>query len=71
MEPLSDFELEQMEREARRLVICTGCYGSGEDRWNEGRACPTCQGAGKAAAEPHVQRLVDEIRRLRGAHEER
>ena len=64
----SEFELEQWEKDAQRLVICTGCYGSGEDRWNQGRACFTCEGAGRAQAEPHVVRLVAEIRNLRGAN---
>lgn len=66
MEIPTDFELDQWAKDARRLITCTGCYGSGEDKWNEGRACPSCQGAGRAAAEPHVIRLVEEVRRCRG-----
>lgn len=62
----TDFELEQWEKDAKRLITCTGCYGSGEDKWNQGRACPTCQGMGRAEADPHVIRLVAEVRRLRG-----
>lgn len=61
----SDFEMEQWEKEARRLIVCTNCYGSGEDRWNQGRACPVCEGNGRSVAEPHVIRLIEEIRRLR------
>lgn len=68
---LNSFDLEQLKAEARRLVVCTGCYGSGEDRWNEGRACPECRGSGKAAAEPHVLRLVAEVERLRALVGER
>ena len=59
------FEIESWEKDAKRLIICTGCYGSGEDRWNQGKACPTCQGEGRAPAEPHVLRLIQEITRLR------
>lgn len=65
MQSPTPFELEQWEKEARRLIICTTCYGSGEDRWNLGRACPTCEGSGRSAAEPHVLRLIAEVRRLR------
>lgn len=65
-DPLTPYELEQWEKDAKRLVICTDCYGSGEDRWNQGRACPTCEGLGRSAAEPHVLRLVAEVRRLQG-----
>lgn len=66
-EPITDFELEMWEKDAKRLIICTGCFGSGEDRWNLGKPCLTCQGAGRAEADPHVLRLVAEVRRLRGA----
>lgn len=59
-----EFKLSQWEREARELATCTGCYGSGEDRWNEGRACPTCQGRGRAPREPHVLELVALVREL-------
>lgn len=61
------FEREQWEKEARRKIICTGCYGVGQrhdrksDRWE---ACPTCQGGGRSEAEPHVLRLLEEISRL-------
>lgn len=65
-EPVTDFELEMWEKDAKRLIICTSCFGSGEDRWNLGRACPTCEGTGRAVADPHVLRLIDEVRRLRG-----
>lgn len=68
---LNQFDLDRLKAEARRLVICTGCYGSGEDRWNEGRACPACEGSGKSAAEPHVLELVAEVERLRALAGER
>jgi len=59
------FEIDMWEKDAKRLIVCTGCYGSGEDRWNQGKACPTCSGEGRSAAEPHVLRLIQEITRLR------
>lgn len=59
---MTEFEIKQLEQDARRLIVCTGCYGSGEDRWNEGRACPTCSGAGKSAAEPRVVELIERLR---------
>lgn len=59
---MTSFEMQQLEQDARRLIVCTGCYGSGEDRWNEGRACPTCKGAGKSAAEPRVIELIERLR---------
>ena len=62
---LNQFDLSRLKAEAQRLIVCVGCYGSGEDRWNEGRACPTCEGAGRSAAEPHVLELVEEVERLR------
>lgn len=61
----SDFELEWWEKDAKRLITCTSCYGSGEDRWHQGHACPDCAGIGRSIAEPHVVRLVAEIRRLK------
>lgn len=64
----SDFELEQWEKDAKRLVICTGCYGSGENRWEQGRACPTCNGLGKSAAEPHVLQMLALIRKQRTSY---
>lgn len=57
-------KLDSWEREARLEVVCTGCYGSGEDRWHEGRACETCGGRGKAQREPHVVELVTLVRSL-------
>jgi len=62
----SEFELEMWEKDAKRMIVCTGCFGSGEDRWNQGRACPTCEGTGRAVADPHVLRLIAEVRRLKG-----
>lgn len=66
MEAPTEYELDTWLRDAQRRITCTGCYGSGEDRWQQGRACPTCAGTGRAEAEPHVIRLVAEVRRLRG-----
>lgn len=66
MESLTAFELDELEKDAGRLITCTGCYGSGEDRWNEGRACPRCKGSGRAVAEPNVLKLIAEVRSLRG-----
>lgn len=65
MEIPTEFEISQWRKEAKRLITCTSCYGSGEDRWNEGRACPDCSGVGRAIAEPHVLRLCEEVERLR------
>lgn len=67
---MTEFEIKQLEQDARRLIVCTGCYGSGEDRWNEGRACPTCSGAGRSAADPRVIELVKALREAR-AHNEK
>ena len=71
MEAPTAFELEQWEKEAKRMVICTGCYGSGEDRWNDGRACDRCGGMGKAEGEPHTLQLIAEVRRLYREMEDR
>jgi DnaJ-class molecular chaperone len=57
-------KLDSWEREARLEAVCTGCYGSGEDRWQEGRACAVCAGKGRAAREPHVLELVALVRSL-------
>lgn len=65
MENPTDFEISEWRKEAKRLITCTSCYGSGEDRWKEGRACPSCNGTGKAIADLHVVRLCDEVERLR------
>ena len=62
---LSEFELDQLEKDAGRLITCVGCYGSGEDRWSEGRACSRCSGLGRSVAEPEVLRLVAEVREWR------
>lgn len=59
-----EHKLATWEAEARQQVVCTGCYGSGEDRWREGRACPECAGRGKAAREPHVLELIEIVRGL-------
>ena len=65
METLTEFELSTLEKDAGRLIVCTGCYGSGEDKWHEGRACPACKGAGRSIAEPMVLRLIEEVRTWR------
>lgn len=65
MEEPTEFELASWEKDASRLIVCTGCYGSGEDKWNEGRACSTCGGTGRSAAEPHVTRLIAYVHKLR------
>lgn len=65
IERLSEYELDQLEKDAGRLIVCTGCYGSGEDRWTEGKACPVCRGTGKSVAEPSVLRLITEVRGYR------
>lgn len=54
--------LEAWARDARELATCCDCYGSGEDRDQAGRACPTCAGAGRAAREPHVLAMVELLR---------
>lgn len=68
---LTDFELEQAEKEAKRLITCTDCYGVGQkhhakphDRWE---ICPTCNGLARAVADPLTLQLVAEVRRLREA----
>lgn len=65
IDPPSEFEISEWRKDAKRLITCTSCYGSGEDRWKEGRACPACNGTGKSVADPHVVRLCDEVERLR------
>lgn len=73
MESPTDFELDQWEKEAKRLVMCTDCFGVGQKHWSatdRWELCPVCEGLGKAAAEPHVLRLVAEVRTLRGTDEE-
>ena len=70
-EPPTQYELEVWRNEACRKVVCTGCYGSGQrhryekatdsERWE---LCDRCQGSARCDAEPHVIRLVDEVRRL-------
>ena len=71
-DPLSEFELSQTEKEAGRLIVCAPCGGSGQihrrkNRSDEGRweVCERCEGAGRAIAEPHVFRLIEEIRQWR------
>lgn len=59
-----EHKLDTWERDARQLVVCTACYGSGEDRWREGRACPNCEGRARAPREPHVLELVALVREL-------
>lgn len=64
MDATLEHKLDTWEREARLMVTCTGCYGSGEDRWQQGHACPVCSGEGRAAREPHVIELVRMVREL-------
>lgn len=71
-DPPSDFELEVWSREASSLITCTGCFGSGQryrhdrerdsGRWE---LCERCQGSARCEAEPHVMRLIAEVRRLK------
>lgn len=64
----TEFEISQWRKEARRLVMCTGCYGVGQkhdratDTW---LLCEICNGVGKSVAEPHVIQLCEEVERLR------
>lgn len=53
--------LAACRKDAKELATCVACCGVGEDRWNEGRACPTCAGSGRAAREPHVLALCDVV----------
>lgn len=66
MQVTLEHKLAMWERDARQLVMCVGCYGSGEDRWKEGRACEVCKGAGRSEREPHVVELVTLVRDLLG-----
>ena len=71
MESPTEFELEMWEKDARRLVMCTGCYGVGQRQsWGQDNwvLCDRCKGHGKAEAELHTLQLVAEIRRLKGQH---
>lgn len=71
MESPTDFDLEVWEKDAKRLVMCTGCYGVGQrqawgqDNWT---LCAQCNGDGRSAAEMHTLALIAEVRRLRGEH---
>ena len=65
----TDFELEMWEKDANRKIMCTGCYGVGqthERRTDTWELCTRCHGEGRSEADPHVIRLVAEVRRLRG-----
>ena len=53
-----EMRLSIWQKDAAILATCTDCYGSGEDRDRQGRACPTCSGAGRAPREPHVLELL-------------
>lgn len=69
MESPTEFELEMWEKDARRLVMCTGCYGVGQRQsWGQDNwvLCDRCKGHGKAEAELHTIQLIAEIRRLKG-----
>ena len=58
-----DLKLDLWRKDALIRVVCEKCFGSGEDRFNEGRACPTCEGSGRAPHQPHVLELVDLVRK--------
>lgn len=60
-----DFKLGRWAREARELATCVECYGVGEDRHAPGRACPACNGSGRAVREPHVLELLELVRSQR------
>ena len=66
---LTDFEVEQIEKEAKRLITCTGCYGVGQKHYakphEHWEICPTCNGLGRAMAEPKVVELVADLRELK------
>lgn len=67
----TDFELGQWEKEAKRLVMCTGCYGVGQRQaWGQDNwvLCDRCKGAGRAEAELHTLALIAEVRRLKELH---
>lgn len=71
MERPTDFDLEQWEKEAKRLVMCTGCYGVGQRQaWGQDNwlLCERCKGSGKAEAEMHTLQLIAEVRRLKDQH---
>lgn len=53
-----ELRLSFWQADAAKLAICSDCFGSGEDRDRQGRACPTCEGAGRAVREPHVLELL-------------
>ena len=68
----TDFELEQWEKDANRLILCTWCGGSGhvfarQYRHEEGewKLCGECHGEGRRRADLHVVRLVRELREHR------
>lgn len=67
---INDYELSRLESDARFKVICTRCYGVGQvhfakplDHW---AVCEVCKGNGKSEREPHVLRLVTELKMLLG-----
>ena len=66
---LTDFELEQAEKDAKRLIQCTGCYGVGQRHYakphEHWEICSVCSGMGRSIAEPVVVELVTEVRELR------
>jgi hypothetical protein len=64
---LTDFELKRIEENARRLIVCTSCYGVGQREFRDGscQICKVCAGSGKSAAEPHVLKLIEDMTELR------
>lgn len=67
----TEFELEQWEKDARRLVTCGWCGGGGQwfarqYRHQEGewQQCPKCDGEGRRVADLDKLRLINRIRGL-------
>ena len=58
-----ELKLDLWRKDALIRVVCEKCFGSGEDKYNQGRACPTCEGSGRAPHLPHVIELVDLVRK--------
>jgi len=62
VEETIEAKLARWSRDARQLATCSDCYGVGQDmRADDCRACPVCNGSGKAAREPHVVELVEMV----------
>lgn len=61
---LTKFQIDRMEENAKRLIICTGCYGVGQREFRDGSCeiCKVCNGEGRSAAEPHVLKLIEDLK---------